>query len=181
MVFHDSITLGATSMNYKNELTHERLTTLLSYDKDAGCLHWKTHRAGQPKPGTVAGVVAPDGYRKIRVDGENYQAHRLIWLYMTGNWPTSEIDHINLDKSDNRWANLREASHKQNMRNVARRKRNKTGYKGVYNHQGTPWWRAQISIDGKAVYLGTFRDPKLAHQAYVRAATAASGQFSRAG
>jgi hypothetical protein len=52
------------------------------------------------------GCIAADGYRVIDIDGKDYYAHDLIYLYMTGKWPTGEIEHINDNKDDNRWGNL---------------------------------------------------------------------------
>jgi hypothetical protein len=73
------------------------------------------------RAGDVAGGANNgDRYRRIRVDNQLYQAHRLAWLYMTGEWPSNGIDHINGHRADNRWANLREATQSQNMANGRR-------------------------------------------------------------
>jgi hypothetical protein len=57
------------------------------------------------------------GYVYIMVRGRMYAAHRLAWLYVHGEFPKDEIDHINRIRGDNRICNLREATHKENCRN----------------------------------------------------------------
>jgi hypothetical protein len=69
------------------------------------------------KPGDIAGTTRPDGRRQISIDNLTYLASRLAWLYMTGRWPKEEIDHIDRDKGNDRWENLREATHQQNQLN----------------------------------------------------------------
>ena len=91
-------------------LTYERLRELLHYDPETGAFTWikSTYRKGQP--GTPAGCLSKRlGYILIGIDKRLYYAHRLAFLWMTKQWPEKEVDHINLDKADNRWANLRPA------------------------------------------------------------------------
>lgn len=90
-------------------LTAERLREVLEYDPAIGVFRWLIKPCGQISIGDIAGCRHGEGYVQIRVIGRIYLAHRLAWLYMTGEWPISLIDHRNLDRSDNRWSNLREA------------------------------------------------------------------------
>lgn len=74
--------------------------------------------------------------------------HRLMWALVNGRWPTDELDHINGDPQDYRIENLREVSHRENHRNVARRSDNTTGVTGVYATKGGRRWQAQIKTGG---------------------------------
>ena len=169
---------------YKKSTTAELVRELLSYDPDTGYIEWKKRRAGQRPPGSYAGYISThDGYRSIRIDGVSYRAHRIIWLYVTGEWPQTEIDHINLDKQDNSWKNLRLATHKQNMTNVAPkiRKDGTRHLKGAYRADRglNDRWFAQIRHNNKVVRLGTFDTPEEAHAAYCKAAKELFGEFAR--
>jgi len=86
---------------------------------------------------------------------------------MCGEWP-SEIDHINGDKSDNSYRNLREVSRGENMQNKRKAHRNnKTGFLGVAREAGK--YRARIRVCGKNRSLGMYDTPQQAHQAYLAA------------
>ncbi len=169
---------------YRAKVTYDRARELLVYDPDTGILGWRYRRAGQPppEPGRQAGYIGADGYWKVRLDGVAYQAHRLIWLLMTGSLPDGDLDHANLDKADNRWANLRPASHHDNMRNVRSRKRDgsPSKLKGAYLETGhDDQWFSAITINGKSHRLGRFQTPEEAHAAYCKAAKKAFGAFAR--
>nr|WP_274383193.1 HNH endonuclease [Cupriavidus gilardii] len=118
----------------------------------------------------VAGSPDKGGYLQIFFAGKNHKAHRLAWLYMTGSWPSSNIDHINGVPWDNRWANLRDTPQSVNAQNLRRPRRdNKTGFLGVSPDRRRGGFIAQISANGRCRYLGRFPTPELAHQAYVQA------------
>ena len=169
-------------LNYRKGTTQKRLKFLLVYDPADGQFRWRLPRSGQPRPGSVAGCLAPDGYIKLRVDGVTYQAHRLAWLYMTGDWPKYEIDHADLNRSNNKWGNLRAATHQQNMINVGT-KRRKLKYDGhlkcVYPTKNGNWI-SHIVLNGKAKHLGTFSTKEEAYQAYLLSVVALHGEFARA-
>lgn len=120
--------------------------------------------------GQKVGIVRQphDRYLSVSINGIAYRAHRLAWMLMTGEYPNGEIDHINGDVTDNRWANLRLVSHAENCQNITRpSKRNITGLLGV-----SPWrygWKARISVSGKQYHLGLFKSPEDAHNAYMQA------------
>lgn len=110
-----------------------------------------------------------DGYVHIGFRGTIYRAHRLAWYFMTGDWLSSkqDMDHINGDRADNRWENLRLATRSQNMlnKNNALRHDNVSGYRGVSWREETGKWHARITIDGKIVLLGDFRNKEDAVEA----------------
>lgn len=151
-------------------ITQERLKELLAYDPLTGVFTWLIRpRHGHVKPGDIAGCLN-GGYVVIRVDGRPYKAHRLAWLYMTGCFPSDEIDHINRIKDDNRIANLREASHAENAQNKGLFRNNKSGHKGVSWNTKEQKWFVQICVNGEGMYLGIYECLEAARQAYVEAA-----------
>lgn len=156
-------------------LTTARLKESLSYDPETGSFTWLIQKARRTKIGSVAGTIW-DGYIRIEIDNRSYRAHRLAWLYMTGVWPDEEIDHKNTNRSDNRWSNLRAATHSQNQGNARRRRDNSTGFKSVQKIRGK--FRAVISR-GPRIHLGYFDTAEKAHAAYCAAAVKLYGQFAR--
>lgn len=158
-------------------LTLRRLKTVLRYDPDSGSFFWLIRTSNRIKVGDEAGVDRSDGYIIISIDGVKYLAHRLAWFYMTGEWPKEQIDHKNLDRSDTRWGNLREAARAENYRNTGCRSHSKIGLKGVTTNGAR--WQAQIRINKKRIYLGTYDSPEQAHAAYCAANTLHHGEFGR--
>lgn len=156
-------------------ITDKELKEILNYDPDSGVFIRKKNSGGI-LAGTIAGSVHA-GYRQISVNGKKYYAHRLAWLYMTGDMPTFEIDHINGDKDDNRWANLREASHTNNVMNIGLRSDNSSGYKGVSKKRNS--WQARIWLDGKQTVIGCFPTKEEAARAYDKLALEHYGEYAR--
>lgn len=133
---------------------------LLRYDPASGAFIWqveRTCRGGRVMPGDIAGTPK-DGYIQIKVLGRQWRAHRLAWLYMTGALPPAgfEIDHINGQRSDNRWANLRQVTRSQNNYNLGVSKRNVSGTKGVSWVAARNKWLARLKVEGRVVHLGEF-------------------------
>lgn len=146
-------------------VTASRLREVMDYDPATGAFTWRT-KCGSKAAGGIAGTPHKE-YVRIQVDGRLYRAHRLAWLYMTGEWPI-EVDHRNGVGSDNRWGNLRPADRFTNMQNKRRAHRNsKTGLLGAFP-QGDRF-RARIRIESKCVSLGMFATAEAAHAAYVEA------------
>ena len=163
-------------------MDQKKLKDLMRYCPDSGNFYWLKSRSGNK--GKVAGAVDVNGYRRImfgsnRHGAKRYLAHRLVWLYVYGDWPDGQIDHKNGDRDDNRIGNLRLASASQNQWNCKTPKNNKSGYKGVYSDRG--YWRAVIRKNGKPKYLGYFDTPELAHAAYCQAANEMHGEFANHG
>jgi hypothetical protein len=161
-------------------LNAETLRTLLSYEPETGLFTWK-HKRKRVFQGDIAGATHKSGYIVIGCQGKIWPAHRLAWLYMTGRLPPSFIDHIDGNKTNNRWRNLRLASRSENSRNRGAQKNNKSGFKGVSWDSSNQKWRAIIYVDGKKIALGRFSCPVAAHQAYSEAAESFHGQFKNAG
>lgn len=156
----------------------ETLNDLLRYNPDTGEIFWRVPRHGA-RVGRQAGSIEKyHGYRRIRVNYQSIHAHIIAFVLMTGEWPKLEIDHINGDRSDNRWANLREATKSQNRYNQRMHRDNCAGLKGVYARRGG--YRACIKFNGRHIHLGDFPDKYQAHAAYVAAAEKYFGEFARA-
>jgi hypothetical protein len=128
--------------------------------------------------GKIAGNVKPTGYRLIFFRGKSYKAHRLAWLYMTGNQPQGEIDHIDGNRDNNTWGNLREVTKSQNCFNRSNRVNSKSKYKGVYRHSGGKY-QATITVEGKRTHLGTFETEIEAAVKYNEAALIHHGEHAR--
>ena len=135
----------------KDFITQAELKEIVHYNKDTGVF---TRLKGKGK-GEVAGSLNKTrGYVYLRAGGDRYMAHRLAWLYEYGRFPDGDIDHINRDKADNRIANLRVVTKSANQRNLPMKKINTSGITGVYNNSYS--WIAQITLDGKVTYLGSY-------------------------
>ena len=140
-------------MTYGWQLTREYLKSVISYNPDTGEFKWLSFKPGR-KRSLSAGDMDVRGYMRIGINRQRYPSHRLAWFYMTGEWPKLEIDHINHDKADNRWSNLREVTRKENSRNQARRRTNRSGINGVSWDRARNKWYACIKHNGKSVSLG---------------------------
>lgn len=146
-------------------LSQDRVRALLDYDSESGHLTWKVNR-GSARIGFVAGVVS-EGYRLVRLDQRLHKAHVLVWLWVTGESPDGDVDHIDGDGLNNRFDNLRVLSHTENMWNVVRARRDSgTGVMGVTFHRPTGKWRARIRKHGVEQYLGLFATVEEASAAY---------------
>lgn len=154
--------------------TAEYVKSLISYNPETGEFHRACDRK-RWKKGEKVGGIKKNGYVYVGIDQGRYVAHRLAWLVMTGNEPSSEVDHINGIKSDNRWSNLRLASHSQNGMNKSVQSKSQTGVKGVYPYKGK--FRAKVSVDGKTVEVGVFDTIEEAKAAHIKLAQALHGDF----
>ena len=123
---------------------------------ETGIFTRKVSTSNSVKVGDVAGSLDGDGYLQITVLSRVYKAHRLAWLYMYSNWPNDQIDHINRIRTDNRIANLREVSHKQNGQNRSKSSNNTSGHTGVRWHRWASKWLANIKHNHKLIHLGCF-------------------------
>jgi len=165
--------------------TAERVREILSYDAEEGIFRWR-HRAERSAQwngryaDTVAGRLDTNGYRQILVDDCRYFSSRLAWLYVTGDW-VPLLDHKNGVRTDDRFSNLRLASQFQNSCNRGKQADNTSGYKGVYPHKVNGTWIAQITVQRKQIYLGSFATAEAAAAAYAEAARLYHGEFANTG
>lgn len=154
-------------------LTAEQLREFVDYAPDTGIFTWKSTKKGsRVKAGSVAGAVRSGRYVYFMISKRNYAAHRLAWLYVYGEWPDGQIDHINRVKQDNRISNLRVTNNSENQQNTLTNSRNKSGFKGVVWYPRTLKWRVEIMKNGKSFRLGHFVNIEDAKNAYVQAAKA---------
>jgi hypothetical protein len=158
------------------QLTRRRLRQLLGYDPKSGQWTWRLKK-GRSAAGYVAGSLNNYGYVVIRIDGQIYKAHRLAFLYMTGDFPPDQTDHINGDRADNRWCNLRHATNGQNMMNAGLRADSTSGVRGVYPYKDR--WRAKIVVDGRQIYVGLYVTKEEAMAARQAAIAKFHGPFGR--
>lgn len=149
-------------------LSHATLLSLLDFCPHSGVFSWRVKASSTAMPGYAAGHVNKNSYCRVKVQGKLYLAHRLAWFYAYKVWPVGHIDHIDGDKSNNRLSNLRVVTIRGNQQNQSRaHKRNKSGLLGVATHRSG--FTSRISNNGKVVYLGLFKTPEEAHQAYLEA------------
>ena len=159
---------------------YKYVASLLEYDPQSGGFTWTnckdvlTRLRGKP-----AGCTYLDWYVYIRHGGRRLLAHRIAWVKLHGALPDSHIDHINMNRSDNRRDNLRHATLSENNRNRAKQSNNTSGYKGVTFHCRTGKYQAKICINKRRISLGYFDDPSIASEAYQQAAKEHHGEFAR--
>lgn len=153
----------------KADLSADTARTLISYDPLTGAFVWKVRMGGRGLAGASAGAIGPGGYISINMRRCSYKAHRLAWLLMTGEWPSGEVDHINGDPADNRWANLRLTTRATNMQNQRRAhaRKNSTGLLGVSRRP--TYFEARIQVNKCLHSIGKYATAEEAHAAYVEA------------
>lgn len=155
--------------DYPDQVT---LKSVLSYAPDTGLFTWNE------APDEPAGCIYSLGYVTIGLGGDSYFAHRLAFLYMTGEIPEC-VDHIDQNRSNNTWTNLRSCTHSQNLANRGVQKNSKSGFKGVYLCKRRNHWLAQLTVRGKQMKLGSFSTPEDASAAYQKAAKHYFGEFAK--
>lgn len=144
--------------------TQEQLKQLFDY-RDDGVLVWKSPLGCKTKPGTVAGFLKKkSGYIEIGVGRKIYQAHRLIFMWHTGDSP-GEVDHINRIRHDNRIENLRSITRSDNTANSSA-VRASSGYRGVSWHKNHKYFQCRIRKNGLLIHLGEYADPVEASAVY---------------
>lgn len=151
------------------EMTQARVRELFNYDPETGSLTWRQRPLSDFQSGgisnnwhakhlgkEVGGICSIHGYRRVRMNGREWRAHRIIWLWVYGSLPEHEIDHINGKRADNRLVNLRSVSHVENMRNAQIAGNNTSGRLGVSFALRDNIWRASIGVADQHIHLGNF-------------------------
>jgi|SRR5690554_754693 len=178
--------------------TPEELRQILRYEPETGKLFWRERPAsmfsGKKYPmerlarswnnkfcGKEAGTPNGTGHLRTKVFGQEIVCHRIAWAVHYGEWPPEdlEIDHINMDGTDNRISNLRVATRSQNSHNKNPPANNVSGVKGVSWHKHGGKWQVKFGLNGKQYYLGLFSDFDLAVKARSEAVKRLVGEFSR--
>jgi hypothetical protein len=168
-----------------NNLPVDYLHSVLICDADSGKLYWRNrndvanHVNAQRGGKEALTGLNQNGYPSGKIDGRRFLAHRVIWAMHTGAWPVEHIDHVNLNRSDNRICNLREASRSQNMCNTRIKDKNSSGFKGVSWDRRAKKWRARIFIQNKEMHLGLYVNIDDAVQAYRASALEIHKEFAR--
>lgn len=123
-----------------HSLTQDRLRAVLDYSIVSG-------RFYRISTGKQVGTITNHGYVRIMIDGQNHMAHRLAWLWVTGSWPAVAIDHDNVNRANNGFHNLREATKAQNGHNEGIRRNNTSGVKGVRFNKTNECWDACVRLN----------------------------------
>lgn len=141
-----------------SELTRTELLRLFHYDPATGAMTYRF--AGRNiKAGAALGAKKTDKdgktYYQCRIAKRHYFVHRVIWFYMTGEWPV-RIDHADGNGTNNAWANLSSVTTAQNARNIRKKSTNKSGHTGVRWCPKAKRWTATIVHNRKHKWLGSF-------------------------
>lgn len=143
-------------------LTQAELQSQFHYDPETGIF---TRLKNKHKSNVK---LKENWYFYICINNKSYVAHRLVWLYIYGRFPTNMLDHINGIKNDNRLCNLREVTHAQNMQNIIiPRVTNKSGLLGVTYRKDKNKYIGQCTFNKKLHATKYFDTAEEAHEAYL--------------
>lgn len=162
--------------------SQDEIKELFDYDSETGVLtwrprpetsgvlrHWNKRYAGKP----AGGSDGYNGYITVLIHKKKYPIHRIIWIYCNGPTSAEVVDHINGMRTDNRIANLREATKMENNRHRSRKKD-----RGYYFNKNAKLWHVRICTDYNKVHVGYYPDENTAREAYLKAKQIHHGQFS---
>lgn len=136
------------------EVTYGLVRRIFTYDPVEGILRWNIHGRGIPFGKAAGSSSTKGGHLAVSIGGKDYKVQVIIWLWMTGNWPQSMVDHRDRIKQNNKWDNLRLATRSQNAMNTKVRADNTSGHKGVFLVKKTSIYHAYIDVDKKRISLG---------------------------
>lgn len=145
-------------------LTQDQLKEVLHYCPETGVFTWRYDRRYY-KAGDVAGWERSKRgkcYLQIYLRGTSYDAHRLVFLYMTGSFPLNQVDHKDGNGLNNRWLNLRDVIHANNQKNLRLYANNKSGVSGLFWLERSRKWLVQIQHNKTRIHIGLFADKEAA-------------------
>lgn len=143
---------------------------IFDYSIVSGKLFWRNQPSSKVPAGSIAGTLTKQGYVSLKYQGKRHLVHRIAWLYVTGEPASGQVDHRDGRRSNNSWINLRDCTQSVNQQNMRRPKSsNALGLLGVHIDKASGKPRADISVNGKNLYLGLFETPEEAHAAYIEA------------
>lgn len=160
-------------------ITQEYLKSILHYDPETGVFTRLSDKTGRFGVGSRVGSISDHGYLKTSISGKEYYLHRLAFLFMLGEIPKHEIDHINMSRDDNRWYNLRQATRSENGMNKKAQSNNKSGVKGIFFDRRRNRWVAKIGKNGSKKEIGAFVTKEEAQLAYHNASKEDHGEYGR--
>ena len=161
-------------------VTQDYLKDVFDYDAETGLFSRKKVFTNVSKVGVPLGAKQSNGYIIINIAGRVYRAHRLAWLYVHGEWPEEDIDHINGDVTDNRICNLRKASRSENLCNTKLPRTNTSGFKGVSWDSARGKWFGKVQFGNKQYPVGRFDTIEQAVDAVNEKRIELHGEFAKA-
>ena len=155
------------------QLSAEYIRSRFDYDPELGLLCWKkaNERWNKKPAGSLHKCNAGKVYIRVTLDRNSVYAHRIIWIWITGEQPDT-IDHIDGNGLNNKWANLRSVKFSDNGKNQKKHLTNTSGYAGVSYRKDCGKWRARLMVDGKSISFGAFPTAEAAHKARHQAVNA---------
>lgn len=114
---------------------------------EGNCANWNAHYAGREAFTALDG----HGYLHGNIFHTRQKAHRVAYCLMTGVWPEN-IDHTDGDRTNNKWANIREVTPAQNNMNLAARSSNKSGHTGICWDRARSLWL----VTAKGKHIGRY-------------------------
>jgi hypothetical protein len=139
-------------------IDQELVKKLFYYDAASGMLIWRNGNGRNVKPWQQAKALNGNGYFTVKIQNKSYPVHRIIWLYVNGNFPSQEIDHKNRIRNDNRLCNLRAVSRTDNCQNISLPRHNKSGHIGVSWFKKEKSWTVYVKVNKKNKWLGCYKN-----------------------
>jgi hypothetical protein len=139
-------------------IDQETVKKLFHYDAESGMLLWRNGNGRNVKPWQEAKAPNGQGYYTVKINGTSYRVHRLIWLYVHGNFPDKYIDHKNRVRNDNRLCNLRDVNTTDNAQNISLPSHNKSGHIGVSWIKSHNCWTVFVKVNKKNKWLGYYKN-----------------------
>lgn len=161
----------------QRSISQKELKEFLRYDPDTGVFTWIKTRSNRWKPGRQAGCIDGNGYWQIRISGILLLAHRAAFIYMTGDCP-KYVDHIDGNKINNKWENLRPCTKSENAFNKPNRIKSYSGIKNVSFDPRINRWYVRLKTNGRIRSFGGYGSLELAELVAFEAREKFHGEFA---